>query len=157
MLGIVFSLDLFYITDYIILLIVFQGYCRFPKLEECAHFHYERVQLGQILLRLVEDKSDLQSSSNASQHDNTSQMAGSTNTGGSSTNWFIIKVSAERSDPFLIRRSFENLKMLDEMLHRCVYDRKISGLKDFKELEVSIFFLYLHFLFIFFITKLCVL
>lgn len=23
--------------------------CRFPKLEECAHFHYERVQLPQLI------------------------------------------------------------------------------------------------------------
>lgn len=45
---------------------------------------------------------------------------------------------AEKSDPFLIRRSFENLKMLDEMLHRCVYDRKISGLRDFRELDMSV-------------------
>lgn len=116
-----------------------QSYCRFPKLEECAHFHYDCVKLGQIMLRLVEDKSDLQSSSNASQHDvgmvgSQSHMAGSSS---SSTCWFIIKVSAEKSDPYLIRRSLENLKMLDEMLHRCVYDRKISGLRDFAELEAS--------------------
>lgn len=91
------------------------------------------------MLRLVEDKSDLQSSSNASQHDvgmvgSQSHMAGSSST---NTCWFIIKVSAEKSDPYLIRRSLENLKMLDEMLHRCVYDRKISGLRDFSELEAS--------------------
>lgn len=26
--------------------------CRFPKLEECAHFHYERVQLPQLTVTL---------------------------------------------------------------------------------------------------------
>lgn len=26
--------------------------CRFPKLEECAHFHYEKVQLGPIAVCL---------------------------------------------------------------------------------------------------------
>lgn len=26
--------------------------CRFPKLEECAHFHYERVQLPQLTVAL---------------------------------------------------------------------------------------------------------
>ncbi|XP_037032218.1 GTPase-activating protein CdGAPr [Bradysia coprophila] len=103
------------------------GYCRFPKLEECAHFHYERVELGQISVLLVEDKTDLQSS-NASQHETSSQTA---------TSWFIIKVTAEKSDPYLIRRSFENLKMLDEMLHRCVYDRKISGLRELDEVEIT--------------------
>lgn len=107
-----------------------QSYCRFPKLEECAHFHYERVQLGKINVRLVEDKSDLQSS-NASQHDgSSSQMI-------TNACWFIIKVIAEKSDPFLIRRSMENLKMLDEMLHRCVYDRKISGLRDLSCLDAT--------------------
>lgn len=103
-----------------------QEFCRFPKLEECAHFHYERVQLGKVTVKLLEDKTDLQSS-NASQQDG-SQCA---------TCWFIIKVSAEKSEPFLIRRSWENLKMLDEMLHRCVYDRKISGLLDLDELEFT--------------------
>lgn len=51
--------------------------------------------------------------------------------------WFIVKVSTEKSEPFLIRRSLDNLKMLDEMLHRCVYDRKISGLRNLCEIEVS--------------------
>lgn len=26
--------------------------CRFPKLEECAHFHYERVQLPKLTITL---------------------------------------------------------------------------------------------------------
>lgn len=26
--------------------------CRFPKLEECAHFHYERVQLPPLVVTL---------------------------------------------------------------------------------------------------------
>lgn len=50
--------------------------------------------------------------------------------------WFIMKVSAGRSDPFLIRRSFENLKLFDSILHRCVYDRRVSDLRDLFELEV---------------------
>lgn len=102
-----------------------QGHCRFPKLEECAHFHYERVQLG-IKVRLVEDKTDLQSST-ASQQDGCLPNA----------NWFIIKVAACQSEPFLIKRSFDNLKLLDEMLHRCVYDRKISCLTNLNELELT--------------------
>lgn len=51
--------------------------------------------------------------------------------------WFIIRVSAEKCESFLIRRSFENMKMLDEMLHRCVYDRKISNLTDLSDLELD--------------------
>lgn len=29
--------------------------CRFPKLEECAHFHYERVQLPKLEVTLQAD------------------------------------------------------------------------------------------------------
>lgn len=111
-----------------------QEYCRFPKLEECAHFHYERVQLGTVNVKLIEDKSDIQSSSNASQHEG-SAIGGANHT--SNTCWFIIRVTAEKSEPFLIRRSLENLQLLDEMLHRCVYDRKISGLMDLNELDTE--------------------
>lgn len=80
---------------------------------------------------MIEDKFDPHNS-NASQEANTS--------GSSSTSqqlWFIIRVTAEKSEPFLIRRSFENMKMLDEMLHRCVYDRKISNLADLSDLELE--------------------
>lgn len=77
--------------------------------------------------KLLEDKTDLQSNNTSSQQDG-NQAA---------TCWFIIKVSAEKSEPFLIRRSWENLKMLDEMLHRCVYDRKISGLMDLDEIDFT--------------------
>lgn len=48
-----------------------------------------------------------------------------------------MRVTAEKSDSFLIRRSIENLRMLDEMLHRCVYDRKISGLRNLSEFGVT--------------------
>lgn len=82
--------------------------------------------MGKVTVKLLEDKSDLQSN-NASQQDGSH----------STTCWFIIKVTAEKSEPFLIRRSWENVKMLDEMLHRCVYDRKVSGLSDLDELEFT--------------------
>lgn len=110
--------------------------CRFPKLEECAHFHYERVQLGKIAVRLIDDKYESQTgNSNISQiSDSISQTR---SISGCNNGWFIIRVSAGRSEPFLIRRSLENLKMLDELLHQCVYDRKISGLDDLKGLEIN--------------------
>ncbi|XP_073824051.1 GTPase-activating protein CdGAPr isoform X2 [Musca autumnalis] len=119
--------------------------CRFPKLEDCAHFHYERVQLGPLSVRLVDDKSELLNSSIASQSIG-GDIAGSTcstsqggpsslRTFSPSSCWFIIKVFPHRSDPFLVKRSFDNMQMLDEMLHRCVYDRKISGLKHLSEVD----------------------
>ncbi|XP_013098750.2 GTPase-activating protein CdGAPr [Stomoxys calcitrans] len=118
--------------------------CRFPKLEDCAHFHYERVQLGPLSVRLVDDKSELLNSSIASQSIGgdiagstsiTSQGPPSLRTFSPSSCWFIIKVFPHRSDSFLVKRSFDNMQMLDEMLHRCVYDRKISGLKHLSEVD----------------------
>ncbi|XP_050320704.1 GTPase-activating protein CdGAPr isoform X1 [Bactrocera neohumeralis] len=123
--------------------------CRFPKLEECAHFHYERVQLGAFSVRLMDDKSELLNSSIASQSiggdiagSQLGQALSNSGTGPSSYRsfspancWFIIKVFPHSCDPFLVKRSFDNMQMLDEMLHRCVYDRKISGLKNLEELD----------------------
>lgn len=112
----------------------FQGSpARFPKLEECAHFHYERVQLGRIHIRLIdESKKNDCNSSLITETASCSTVTARTLAGEN----FIMKVSAGRSDPFLIRRSLENLKSFDSILHRCVYDRRVSELKDLNELEV---------------------
>lgn len=115
-----------------------QQTCRFPKLEECAHFHYERVQLGAIVVRLVDEKTEstqMATSLNDSSRASTSSMLGLGNPNGFS---FILRVSARRSEPFLIKRSFENLKMLDALLHQCVYDRKVSGLRDVQAIDPSV-------------------
>ncbi|XP_055387288.1 GTPase-activating protein CdGAPr [Condylostylus longicornis] len=112
--------------------------CRFPKLEECAHFHYELVQLGSLNVSLVDERTDSINTSMPFQSLNedtqsTSQASGSQNY------WFIMKITTEHSDTFLIRRSFDNVRLLDEMLHRCVFDRKISLLKNlsFTEFECA--------------------
>lgn len=41
---------------------------RFPRLEECAHFHYGRVQLGRLCVRRVE--SDVQSAHQENDQEN---------------------------------------------------------------------------------------
>ncbi|XP_053692745.1 GTPase-activating protein CdGAPr isoform X3 [Sabethes cyaneus] len=116
------------------------GSCRFPKLEECAHFHYERVQLGKLTVRLVTDeRNDSQLGPQSGQ----SSLLASTDLSSSQTTavvrniWFIIRITAGRSDSFMIKRSFENMRFLDEMLHRCVYDRRVSELENLKEMDVS--------------------
>ncbi|KAL1395600.1 hypothetical protein pipiens_011128 [Culex pipiens pipiens] len=61
------------------------GSCRFPKLEECAHFHYERVQLGRLSVRLVADEkndSQLGSLLATSTDLSSSQTGGTVITGG---------------------------------------------------------------------------
>lgn len=114
-----------------------QQTCRFPKLEECAHFHYERVQLGAIVVRLVDEKAETMSNSlnDSARAASTSSMMGLTNPNSFS---FILRVSARRSEPFLIKRSLDNLKMLDALLHQCVYDRKVSGLRDVSTIDPSL-------------------
>lgn len=99
--------------------------------------------MGPLSVRLVDDKSELLNSSIASQSIggdiagsiNSSQGPNSIRPFSPSSCWFIIKVFPHRSDPFLVKRSYDNMQMLDEMLHRCVYDRKISGLKNLNEMD----------------------
>jgi len=75
------------------------------------------------LIRLIEDKPDIVVGAGNSSQDQQNQ------------HWFIINVSAGRSEPFLIKRSLQNMKMLDQMLHQCVYDRRVSDLQDLSELS----------------------
>nr|XP_016942821.1 GTPase-activating protein CdGAPr [Drosophila suzukii]XP_036669619.1 GTPase-activating protein CdGAPr [Drosophila suzukii] len=112
--------------------------CRFPKLEECAHFHYERVQLGPLSVQLLDDKSEHMGSSIASQSIGGDLPHSSLRSFSPKSCWFIIRVCPQRCEPFLIKRSFENMQLLDEMLHRCVYDRKISGLRNMEELAAEL-------------------
>lgn len=127
------------LLSFSLIILVHQKSCRFPKLEECAHFHYERVQLGALLVQLLDDKSEQLGSSIASQSIGGELAHSSLRSSCFSPEscWFIIRVSPQRCEPFLIKRSYENMQMLDEMLHRCVYDRKISGLRNMCELEAE--------------------
>ncbi|XP_032525830.2 GTPase-activating protein CdGAPr isoform X2 [Danaus plexippus] len=92
--------------------------CRFPKLEECAHFHYERVSLGGISVELVP-----------------CDFSGDSPGEG----WVCLKVSSHVNsceedaagagdDTWTLTRNREHFLQLDDMLHRCIYDRKVSGL-----------------------------
>lgn len=89
--------------------------CRFPKLEECAHFHYERVHLPQpVDVRL---------------QTNMDQSLHSHHTNEEDGEWFMIQVTSGEKC-WLLQRNFENFKMLDAQLHQCIFDRKISQLTD---------------------------
>lgn len=43
--------------------------------------------------------------------------------------WWSLSVSSQ-GKTWLIRRSYDNFRMLDQQLHRCIYDRKFSGLME---------------------------
>lgn len=54
--------------------------------------------------------------------------------------WFCVQVTSNGKS-WQVRRSLDNFQMLDRQLHRCVYDRKFSLLKEItvqpQEPEVS--------------------
>lgn len=43
--------------------------------------------------------------------------------------WHMVQVSSA-DECWLVQRSFDNFRMLDEQLHQCIFDRKISQLAD---------------------------
>ncbi|XP_018333981.1 GTPase-activating protein CdGAPr isoform X2 [Agrilus planipennis] len=89
--------------------------CRFPKLEECAHFHYERVQLPRLEVTL-QDSLD---KSLHSQHTNEED----------DSEYYMVQVSSAE-ECWLVQRNYENFRMLDAQIHQCIFDRKISQLPD---------------------------
>lgn len=91
--------------------------CRFPKLEECAHFHYEKVQLPPLTVELQTQMDQSLHSQHGSADD--------------SSDWYTLQVTS-REECWLIQRSFENFTMLDSQLHQCIYDRKVSQLTELK-------------------------
>ncbi|XP_050664647.1 GTPase-activating protein CdGAPr isoform X3 [Leptidea sinapis] len=106
--------------------------CRFPKLEECAHFHYERVSLGGLRVELVPCETNegtpqegwvcLKVRSHVNSSDDTDSRT-------LSTSW----TEASHVREWTLTRNKENFVQLDDMLHRCIYDRKVSGLPNLKE------------------------
>ncbi|XP_011499061.1 PREDICTED: GTPase-activating protein CdGAPr-like isoform X1 [Ceratosolen solmsi marchali] len=82
---------------------------RFPKLDECAHFHYEHVELGQLEVSMAE-------------------------TGEPDS--FTVRVTSGDAC-WTLQRSREELLMLDRQLHRCIFDREFSMLPDLEEEHVE--------------------
>uniref|UniRef100_F7E3Y3 Rho GTPase activating protein 33 n=1 Tax=Ornithorhynchus anatinus TaxID=9258 RepID=F7E3Y3_ORNAN len=83
----------------------------FPRLADCAHFHYENVDFGQIQLLLSPER------------DNPSTALGD----GELT--FGVQVTCQgRSWPVL--RSYDDFRSLDGHLHRCIFDRRFSRLPE---------------------------
>ncbi|TSQ58031.1 Rho GTPase-activating protein 32 [Bagarius yarrelli] len=60
----------------------------FPRLEECAHFHYENVDFGSV-----------------------------------------------QGKKWIVRRSYEDFRLLDKHLHLCIYDRRFSRLTELPRFE----------------------
>ncbi|XP_026293571.1 GTPase-activating protein CdGAPr isoform X2 [Frankliniella occidentalis] len=88
---------------------------RFPKLDECAHFHYEHVELGTLQITVISDQ-DLSLGSRLHGDDVENQS-------------FAVQV-ASQGKSWLLRRTYQNFRSLDTQLHRCIYDRKFSALPE---------------------------
>ncbi|XP_015588956.1 GTPase-activating protein CdGAPr isoform X6 [Cephus cinctus] len=74
---------------------------RFPKLDECAHFHYEHVELGALEVSVSESPNDADT--------------------------YAVRVTSGDAC-WTLQRSYDNFVMFDKQLHRCIFDRKFSSL-----------------------------
>ncbi|KAF9812510.1 hypothetical protein SFRURICE_018998 [Spodoptera frugiperda] len=88
--------------------------CRFPKLEECAHFHYERVSLGGLSIETVKLDTDLKVFHCLNSSESESPRA-------LSSSW--TEASAVRQ--WTLTRNRDNLLQLDDMLHRYVLEEVV--------------------------------
>ncbi|XP_073667635.1 rho GTPase-activating protein 32 isoform X4 [Paramisgurnus dabryanus] len=82
----------------------------FPKLVDCAHFHYENVDFGSIELQFANDQNDA-----------------SWTSGSAKDLVFLVQVSCQ-GKTWMVRRSYEEFRTLDAHLHQCIYDRRYSQL-----------------------------
>ncbi|XP_063292208.1 rho GTPase-activating protein 32 isoform X2 [Pelobates fuscus] len=84
----------------------------FPKLAECAHFHYENVDFGSIQLTLTDEQNEV-----------------SRNCGEPNELVFLVQVACQGRS-WIVKRSYEDFRVLDKHLHLCIYDRRFSQLPE---------------------------
>ncbi|XP_053867318.1 rho GTPase-activating protein 33 isoform X2 [Malaclemys terrapin pileata] len=84
----------------------------FPKLADCAHFHYEAVDFGHIQLLLASEQGE-----------------GLPSTLGDRELLFIVQVTC-RGKTWPVHRSYEEFCRLDGHLHCCIFDRRFSQLPE---------------------------
>ncbi|XP_077954608.1 rho GTPase-activating protein 32 isoform X1 [Gasterosteus aculeatus] len=82
----------------------------FPRLAECAHFHYETVDFGTVQLAFAEGQSE-------------GPKAGL----DSKELVFLVQITCQTRN-WLVKRSYEDFRLLDKYLHLCIYDRRYSQL-----------------------------
>ncbi|XP_017283840.1 rho GTPase-activating protein 32 isoform X2 [Kryptolebias marmoratus] len=84
----------------------------FPRLAECAHFHYETVDFGNVQLALAEGQSEGPKSGL-----DTKELV------------FLVQITCQGRN-WLVKRSYEDFRVLDKHLHLCIYDRRYSQLAE---------------------------
>uniref|UniRef100_A0A8C4TAR0 Rho GTPase activating protein 32 n=1 Tax=Erpetoichthys calabaricus TaxID=27687 RepID=A0A8C4TAR0_ERPCA len=81
----------------------------FPKLAECAHFHYENVDFGAIQVSVFLHTINL-------------------------IFVFVLNVYCHGRS-WIVKRSYEDFRVLDKHLHLCIYDRRFSQLTELPRLD----------------------
>ncbi|XP_068587417.1 rho GTPase-activating protein 32-like isoform X2 [Cebidichthys violaceus] len=89
----------------------------FPRLAECAHFHYETVDFGNVQLAFAEGQSE-------------GPKAGL----DSKELVFLVQITCQGRN-WLVKRSYEDFRVLDKHLHLCIYDRRYSQLPELPRYE----------------------
>ncbi|XP_055035447.2 rho GTPase-activating protein 32 isoform X4 [Misgurnus anguillicaudatus] len=84
----------------------------FPKLAECAHFHYENVDFGTIQLTLADEQCDVTRNGLESKEP-----------------VYLVQIYCQGRS-WIVRRSYEDFRVLDKHLHLCIYDRRFSQLPE---------------------------
>uniref|UniRef100_A0A8C5QTP9 Rho GTPase-activating protein 33 n=1 Tax=Leptobrachium leishanense TaxID=445787 RepID=A0A8C5QTP9_9ANUR len=82
----------------------------FVKLADCAHYHYENVNCGPIQLSLSDSRPE---DSSATDTDAV----------------YIVQVICQGRS-WSVLRSYEDFRVLDSNLHRCIFDRRFSQLLE---------------------------
>ncbi|XP_068441041.1 rho GTPase-activating protein 32 isoform X2 [Clinocottus analis] len=84
----------------------------FPRLAECAHFHYDTVDFGNVQLAFAEGQSE-------------GPKAGL----DSKELVFLVQITCQGRN-WLVKRTYEDFRVLDKHLHLCIYDRRYSQLTE---------------------------
>nr|XP_015193144.1 PREDICTED: rho GTPase-activating protein 32 isoform X2 [Lepisosteus oculatus] len=84
----------------------------FPKLAECAHFHYENVDFGTVQLALADEQSEV------------------TRNGCEAKELVYLVQICCQGRSWIVKRSYEDFRVLDKHLHLCIYDRRFSQLPE---------------------------
>ncbi len=83
-----------------------------------AHFHYDLTDLGPLQIKLA--------------NNNINNSQGNSGKPSSKTRLYSISVTSNGKS-WSVRRSYQDLVLLDRQVHRCTYDRRVSRLPKLQE------------------------
>lgn len=120
---------------------------RFPRLQECAHFHYEvnTVDIPKNFKVILINKDDNNESSSSSSSDimhhisiKSSSLSTASYENNNDLTQLMFQVQVTSLDKrWNICRTYDNFCYLDKHLHDCIYDRKFSLLQDLTKLVMN--------------------